>query len=649
MRTHARLALVFVAALTVLPLYGGTAPVDSEPFVYEPRRISDESISLEQALALTLENDPNIMLQEQSVIQSQGSLEETQGRFDILMNASLNLSYTQSEFSAAQIDGEKKKREALAKEIIENGDEADALDALLALINEELGDLDNFFLESDDPAAQEINDQIALINALIAAASPEDKADIIALRDDFIADTIADLTNDRDLLRKMELDDIERLRKLGAIPTISEDFFGEVNLGLTREYRSGLSLSPYFKVSASDSNFKGKPEDSGFGGSGSEGLYKAESGINFRYPLGRGGSRLVVTSAEEAAKGRLDASVAIMEHSSSSALFRTMLAYWSLVGAMAQVEIAEQSLELQNRLVELTRDLVEGDELPATQLSQVEASAANSSANVRGAARSLYESRVRLAQAIGLEVVSDKDAPLASTEFPVPPEIERVRQMNPADIGEFAVMRRKDYEAAKAFEQSGRVLYLAANYNLRSTLDLTGSLFYSGVAESPSFRGGLEGAVSQWVGPSTRLGLSYQKPLGNNTAKGQLAQSSASLAQSAITTADLRRTIKASVALTLGALEDAIAQIDVSRETVRFYEDSLRTEADKLRLGQSTVIDVVITEQRLTDARNALIAAQLQYALLLTQLRFETATLIDSDGESKTVSARDVLSLPFID
>ena len=41
--------------------------------------------------------------------------------------------------------------------------------------------------------------------------------------------------------------------------------------------------------------------------------------------------------------------------------------------------------------------------------------------------------------------------------------------------------------------------------------------------------------------------------------------------------------------------------------------------------------------------------AQLQYALLLTQLRFETATLIDSDGESKTVSARDVLSLPFID
>lgn len=649
MRTFARLALLVVAMWMVVPAFAAKDPVDTEPFVYEPRRISEESITLEQALALTLENDPNVMLQEQSVVQQRGVLEEAEGRFDVLLNASLNLSYTQSELSPAQIEGEKKKREALAKEIRENSAEADALTALLGLINGELDDLDNFELDSDDPLAQEINQQMALINALILAAAPQDRAQIYELRDEFIADTLAQIQGDIDELRKLALDDIERLRKLGAIPTISEDFFGELTLGASKEYRSGLSLSPFFKLNGSDSNFKGKPEDSGFGGQGGEGIYKAETGINFRYPLGRGGSRLVVTAAEESAKQNLDASTALMEHASSSSIFRTMLAYWSVVGAMERLRIARESLDLQNRLVELTGDLVEGDELPRTQMSQVEASASNSSANVRAAAQSLYEARVRLAQTIGLEVVGEADAPLASTTFPTPPEIEAVRRMDAAEIGEFAVMRRRDYAAAKAFKESGQVLYLAANHNLRSTLDLTGSLSYSGVSENPSFRGGIEGAVSQWVGPSVTAGLAWSRPVGNNTAKGQLMQSSASLSQSAIQTGDLRRTIKASVALTLGALEDAIAQIDVSRRTVAFYEDSLRSEADKLRLGQSTVIDVVVTEQRLTDARNALVAAEFQYALLLTQLRFETATLIDGEGDSRSVSARDIMTLPFVD
>jgi hypothetical protein len=37
-----------------------------------------------------------------------------------------------------------------------------------------------------------------------------------------------------------------------------------------------------------------------------------------------------------------------------------------------------------------------------------------------------------------------------------------------------------------------------------------------------------------------------------------------------------------------------------------------------------------------------------QYASLLTQLRFETATLIDGEGNEKQVTARDLLVPPFM-
>jgi len=648
MKTFAKTALIVIILAGSLPAFAGNDPVDTEPFNYEPMRISKESLTLEEALQLTLRNDPNVLLDEQGVRLQQGSLEEAQGQFDLILNASLELSYTQKEFTASRLKAEADKRDALRKSIIDNGTKADDLEAVLNLLSLAAEDPDNFHIASDDPTAQQINADMALINALILAADPADRDQIRTLRDEYIAGKITQLSDQVANFRELELGDIERLRKLGAIPSISEDIFGELSLGASKQYRSGLTLSPYFLLNGSDSQVKGKPEDSSFGGGGSEGLYKSEAGIKFTYPLGRGGSKQVITASEESAKIQLEAAVDVMEHSSSTSIYRTMASYWSVVGAMRRLDVARESLDLQERLVKLTKDLVDGDELPKTALSQVEASASNSSAAVRSAERALYESRVRLAQTIGLEVVGEADAPLASTDFPTPPDVERVRAMDSAEIGEFAVMRRRDYMAAKAFEESGRIFYLAANHNLRSTLDLNGSLFYTGVAEDPSFRGGIQGAVGQLVGPSTTLGLSWAKPVGNNTAKGQLGQASASLAQSTIQAGDLRRTIKAGVALTLGALEDTISQIDLSRKTVEYYQSSLQSEAEKLRLGQSTVIDVIYTEQRLTSARNALVASELQYALLLTQLRFDTATLIDGEGDTRRVSARDLLSLPFV-
>jgi len=632
---------------SAFPAFAGKDPVDTEQFKYDPPKIVKETISLDEALRLTLENDPNVIIQEQGVQLQAGVLEAAGGQFDTYFTGSLDLSYEQKELDERAIEAEKTKRQTLRESIIDAADEADQAQAVLNLI-EGQDNLDDFYLASDDPIAQEINRNMALINALLASAAPEDRDEILQLREQYIAEEVAQLTRQIAEARKTQADDTERLRKLGAVPTISQDYFGEINLGIDKQYRSGLSLSPFFRLNASDSQYKGKPEDSSWGGSGAEGQYKAEMGINFSYSLGRGGSRRVVTAAEESAKVELGATQALLEHASSTALFQTMLSYWNVVAAMQNLEVARQSLDLQQRLVGLTKELVDGDELPRTELSQVEASAANSSASVRSAARSLLEARINLAQTMGLAVTGEDSAPLAATAFPEPPPVERVEAIDEQNVAEFAVMRRRDIEAAEAFEKSGEIFFFAAHHDLRSTLDLSGFIAYSGVTEDSSFRGGIAGAVSQWTGPSTKLSIAYNKPLGNNSAKGQLQQSEASLTQSRIRTGNLRRTVRANVIVSIGALTDAIEQINLARDSVAFYEDSLRAEADKLRLGQSTVINVIITEQRLTSARFSMVSAMLQYAQLLSQLRFETATLIDGEGNEKRVTARDLMVPPFM-
>ena len=86
-------------------------------FSFEPARVTQESVTLDEALRLTLENDPNVKIQEQSVVLQQGLLEQSQGQFDVLLSAGLNLTYTQSESDQKGIEGEQKKRKALADAI----------------------------------------------------------------------------------------------------------------------------------------------------------------------------------------------------------------------------------------------------------------------------------------------------------------------------------------------------------------------------------------------------------------------------------------------------------------------------------------------------------------------------------------------------
>jgi outer membrane protein TolC len=142
------------------------------------------------------------------------------------------------------------------------------------------------------------------------------------------------------------------------------------------------------------------------------------------------------------------------------------------------------------------------------------------------------------------------------------------------------------------------------------------------------------------------VGATYNFPLRNNLATGEVRQALASLNQAQLRAADLGRGIASSVVTAVNAVRNAVLQLDQARESVRSSEAALQAEREKFKLGFNSLVDVLTVEDRLTTAMTTEVSAELTYALALTQLRFATGTIVEPDKEVNSINPDRFFTLP---
>jgi outer membrane protein len=82
------------------------------------------------------------------------------------------------------------------------------------------------------------------------------------------------------------------------------------------------------------------------------------------------------------------------------------------------------------------------------------------------------------------------------------------------------------------------------------------------------------------------------------------------------------------------------------REAAQLYGTAVEDERQKLQLGLSTIIDLVLIEDRLTRSLLEDISATLSYAAALARLRFETGTIVSGDAAGFRVTADALTTVP---
>jgi outer membrane protein TolC len=629
------------------------APVEAAPVI----TFGADGVSLEEALRLTLRHDSTIQLSAASADRLAGFAQEQAGIFDTAITGGVEYSYRVQELTESRKEDERNKRRKLDDFIESAGPDVAATRSTVNLLQQiltlppgsEQSQVDQLTVVSPN-----LGSQLKVLNALIAG-NPSQAAQLRQIRTDFLNAAFSgfndSLTQQEESLR------IARLNRqdLGDAPDDEVFQNTRAKLQFSKLFRTGIQVAPFVDFTAEGSNFKGKERKAEFGGKGLNDLYTTRVGSDFLLPLLRGRGGEAIAAGERAATIEAQAGTLDVEHQRASSILRTAQAYWELRAAQESLAILERSAARQGDLLKATTSLVNGGELARVELARSQAGEARARSRVLDARQRLYEARVELASALGV-ASSGVDATLptaAKDPFPVAPEAAALQPWVGATA---AAGQRRDIEAAQRREEAAVILQRNAVTELRSRLDLSASLFYTALGEvgdvateeldenqRPIYRrDGFGEALDRWVGPSFTLTLNYEKPLGNNAAKGRLASRDAERRTRAIETADLRRQVRLNVARTATALIETIGRLKQTQAASQYYDQTITAELSRFRAGEATLINTIQTEQQATETDLSSIAAQQAVANLLAQLRFESGTLVTNS----TVSAPTLVSLP---
>jgi outer membrane protein TolC len=628
---------------------GGTATPAQAAAPREPPvvRFDPQGIDLAGAVRLTLQNSPDIQLAQSSAYQQFGVAQQQTGAFDTSLSGNSSYNYQRQMLTPTAALSETLKRTTLRTARSEQNTTVTNLQQLatqLQLIRQTSpagsAQLIQLIRSLDAPTASDLEVIDALYNSKTAAADPSLLNDLQTHRNQLIDDTIkraqTGVASAQGAINQLDT----LITNLGGAP--SQEFFnnGALNLSVSRLFRNGISFSPFFNGTSSGTNFIDKPFSSDFGGKGVFPLYNFQTGFHATVPFARGLFAAAVAAPERSSliteqAARLDA-----QHQAATSALGTISAYWGLRAAQEGVVIAQQSVDRQTRIVQLTQATIAAGDLPQVELARVQASAARAQAQLRDAQRALHQARVALATAMGVAITTeDATLPLASDPFPAAPDPAAIDEQRMAALATAGLQQRRDVTAADRRLEAAQVLVRGAELNLKPRVDLSGGTWYTGNDEAVVQR-----ALTRWVGPSYNLALDVEKPFGNNFQRGLLVEAQAGGASSQILSNDLRRQVRLNVVRTARSINETIDRVRQAQAAVNFYQQTIDSELARFQIGEVTLIDTITTESQQADARRALVAAQQDLAQLIAELRFQTGTLV-SDANAP-VTPQGLITVP---
>ena len=128
------------------------------------------------------------------------------------------------------------------------------------------------------------------------------------------------------------------------------------------------------------------------------------------------------------------------------------------------------------------------------------------------------------------------------------------------------------------------------------------------------------------------VGLQWDAQFANDRALGIAQQRSAQHHEAWLAERDLARQIAVNVEVGLEGVQRSSRSVAEVADAVRLSQTTVENERVKHRLGSATLFDVILAEDNLTSALLNEVKARLEHAIALADLRYQTGTLLSSDG-----------------
>jgi outer membrane protein TolC len=315
----------------------------------------------------------------------------------------------------------------------------------------------------------------------------------------------------------------------------------------------------------------------------------------------------------------------------------TQNAYFDLVSAIEQLEVARRSLALARDLVDLNKARVRAGVAAPVEVTQAEAQAAAREQDVLIAEKAVKDAEDNL------RIILNLPGGPAGWEGTIVPAERPPFQVVTVDLPESirtALSKRSEYEAAKVDVANKDLNRRLAKNQLLPELDAVGSAGLTGLdgvvrvdrgativsagGEGSSLGRMVQGNFNNWS-----AGLTLTVPLGNRAAEAGYTQATLQEQQSRVSLRNLELQIVAQVREAARRIETTAKRVEAARVARALAEETLRIEQRRLRAGVTTTFNVLQFQRDLTAAQAVEVQAVNDYQKALANLERVRGTVLE--------------------
>jgi len=337
-----------------------------------------------------------------------------------------------------------------------------------------------------------------------------------------------------------------------------------------------------------------------------------------------------------------DISREVFESQVVTTLEQVEVAYWNLVGAIRQQEVAQQALELARELHHQNTVRVQVGTLAPLELVQSEAGIATREEDIITVQALVENSEDALRQLLHLEEGDLWKLQIVPTTAPeIPTSVPDLDAALRTAIAERPELRNEHLQ----LDLRAQDVAFYRNQML-PRLDLSARYGYNGTGGTVLVRdaegnviqvtnGGASDAIDQirdrefkgW-----RVQLDFAYPLQNRTQRANYAIANVNLEQGKTQLAQLEESIRTEVRTAVRAVRTAAQEIASAGSSRKLAEKNLEAERKRYENGLSTSFQVLIIQEDLTTARSREVSAIAGYRRALAAYYRSIGRLTEQEG-----------------
>jgi outer membrane protein TolC len=359
--------------------------------------------------------------------------------------------------------------------------------------------------------------------------------------------------------------------------------------------------------------------------------------LSFSQPLLQGLGREVTERGITTADDATDSAFADWTQQALNTAAVARNQYLVLVKVRESLATQQASLALAREVQAQNEARVAAGVLAAYQLQESRLGMLQAQKNLLDAERAEKDAADQLRTTLHLQAGTN----IATTPPPLVPS-----EVSESDAMRTAMLRRPDIVKARVAVHTAEFNEKVSRNLALPSLALQGSSGITGLDKSYGDAFGDMGGVKY---PNWSVGLSFSVPIGNNSARADLAASRLIASQARTQLAATEESATLEVLTALRALASAQEQIGVTEQGVTAAEVLMASYLKRQQLGLVTTKDVLDISASLTQARQNYTAARADYQSAFTNLWKATGELLDRQGirlKGNTIASRERKGTP---